>query len=784
MKSLSPGPSPIGRGGRKSLHFVLTIVFSPRPLPTGEGSGRGFNESTHMKNKFLATLLLACSISTVSAQTPVYMDDAQPIEARVKDALSRMTLEEKVALCHAQSKFSSAGVPRLGIPELWMSDGPHGVRAEINWNDWGYANWTNDSITAFPALTCLAATWNPEMSAEYGKAIGEEARYREKDVLLGPGVNIYRTPMNGRNFEYMGEDPYLASVMCVPYIQELQKNGVAACVKHYALNNQELWRGHIDVNLSDRALYEIYLPAFKAAVEEGGAWSIMGAYNKIRGQHACHNDFALNKILKGDWKFDGCVITDWGGAHDTYEAAVNGLDIEMGSYTNGLTSESAFTYNDYYLANPYLKMLKEGKVPMSTIDDKASRILRLIFRTAMNRQKPYGSITTEEHYAAAREIGNEGIVLLKNAPVVKKGTPLLPIDAAGYQNILVVGDNAVRLLNQGGGSSELKVKDMVSPLDGLRAVYGDKVTYAKGYAAGRPMYGRADEIPQNVVDSLRAEAVEMAKKADLVVLVGGLNKNHFQDCEGGDRLEYGLPFGQDELIEALLGVNKNLVLVLLSGNAVEMPWIARVPAVVQGWYLGSMGGKSLADILSGAVNPSGKLPFSFPAKLTDCGAHAFDELSYPGDSIKQEYKEDILVGYRWHDTKKIPALFPFGHGLSYTTFTYGKPVASAKTMAADGTLTVTVAVKNTGSVAGKEIVQLYVGDDKCSVLRPVKELKHFAKVALAPGEEKSVTFTLTPDDLKFYDEASAAWKYEPGKFKAYVCASSADVRGVVSFEMQ
>lgn len=737
-----------------------------------------------MKNKFLATLLLACSISTVSAQTPVYMDDAQPIEARVKDALSRMTLEEKVALCHAQSKFSSAGVPRLGIPELWMSDGPHGVRAEINWNDWGYANWTNDSITAFPALTCLAATWNPDMSAKYGKAIGEEARYREKDVLLGPGVNIYRTPMNGRNFEYMGEDPYLASVMCIPYIQELQKNGVAACVKHYALNNQELWRGHIDVNLSDRALYEIYLPAFKAAVEEGGAWSIMGAYNKIRGQHACHNDFALNKILKGDWKFDGCVITDWGGAHDTYEAAVNGLDIEMGSYTNGLTSESAFTYNDYYLANPYLQMLKDGKVPMSTIDDKASRILRLIFRTAMNRQKPYGSVATEEHYAAAREIGNEGIVLLKNAPVVKKGAPLLPIDAAKYQNILVVGDNAVRLLNQGGGSSELKVKDMVSPLDGLRVAYGDKVAYAKGYAAGRPMYGRADEIPQNVVDSLRAEAVEMAKKADLVVLVGGLNKNHFQDCEGGDRLEYGLPFGQDELIEALLGVNKNLVLVLLSGNAVEMPWVSRVPAIVQGWYLGSMGGKSLADILSGAVNPSGKLPFSFPAKLTDCGAHAFDELSYPGDSIKQEYKEDILVGYRWHDTKKIPALFPFGHGLSYTTFTYGKPVASAKTMAADGTLTVTVAVKNTGSVAGKEIVQLYVGDDKCSVLRPVKELKHFAKVALAPGEEKSVTFTLTPDDLKFYDEASAAWKYEPGKFKAYVCASSTDVRGVVPFEMK
>ena len=736
-----------------------------------------------MKKKSLLILAFACMAGALPAQKPVYLDDSQPIEARVKDALSRMTLEEKVALCHAQSKFSSAGVPRLGIPEVWMSDGPHGVRAEINWNDWGYANWTNDSITAFPALTCLAATWNPEMSAKYGKAIGEEARYREKDVLLGPGVNIYRTPLNGRNFEYMGEDPYLASVMCVPYIQEVQKNGVAVSVKHYALNNQELWRGHIDVELSDRALYEIYLPAFKAAVCQGGAWTVMGAYNKIRGQHACHNELTLNKILKGDWKFDGVVVTDWGGAHDTYEAAMNGLDIEMGSYTNGLTSESAFTYNDYYLANPYLQMLKSGKVPMSTIDDKASRILRLIFRTAMNRQKPYGSVATPEHYAAAREIGNEGIVLLKNAPVSKKESALLPIDASRYNRILVVGDNAVRLLNQGGGSSELKVKDMVSPLDGLRELYGDKVVYTRGYAAGRPMYGRADEIPQAVTDSLRNRAVEMAREADLVVLFGGLNKNHFQDCEGGDRLQYGLPFGQDELIEALQAVNKNLVLVLLSGNAVEMPWVDKVPAIVQGWYLGSMGGKSLADVLGGAVNPSGKLPFSFPVKLEDCGAHAFDALSYPGDSIKEVYKEDILVGYRWYDTKKIPALFPFGHGLSYTTFQYGKPVASAKKMAVDGTLTVTVPVKNTGSVAGKEVVQLYVGDDKCSVLRPLKELKHFQKIALQPGEEKSVTFTVTPEDLQFYDDKAACWKSEPGKFKLYIGSSSTDIRGTVNFEL-
>lgn len=732
---------------------------------------------------FLTAAFIAITASA-AANTPVYLDRNADIEDRVEDALSRMTLEEKVALCHAQSKFTSYGVPRLGIPYVYMSDGPHGVRMEINWNDWGHANWTCDSITVFPALTALAATWNPDMSAAYGKAVGEEARYREKDVLLGPGVNIYRTPLNGRNFEYMGEDPYLASVMCVPYIQELQKNGVAACVKHYALNNQELWRGHIDVEVSDRALHEIYLPAFKAAVQEGGVWSIMGAYNKKDGQHCCHNEELLNKILKEDWKFDGAVITDWGGAHDTKEAALNGLDIEMGSYTNGLTTESAFTYDDYYLANPYLQMLKSGEVPVSTVDDKARRVLRMIFRTAMNTDKPFGSQASAEHYAAAREIGNEAIVLLKNSPVTKKGQPLLPISPEKYKNILVVGDNAVRKLNEGGGSSELKAKDMISPLAGLQAVYGDKIKFAQGYAAGRPMYGQADEIPQHTVDSLRAEAVAMAKDADLVIMVGGLNKNHFQDCEGGDRLEYGLPFGQDELITELQAANPNLVLVLLSGNAVEMPWVNKVPAIVQAWYLGSMGGYSIADILSGDTNPSGKLPFSFPVRLEDNSAHHFGEISYPGDSIKVKYLDDILVGYRWHDTKAIPALFPFGHGLSYTTFDYGKVKQPAKVISEGESFTIDVPVKNIGDREGKEVVQLYIGDEKASVLRPVKELKAFRKVSLKPGEQTVVTFTVTPDDLKFYDEAIQSWKSEPGKFKAYVGSSSTDIRLTVPFELK
>ncbi len=547
-------------------------------------------------------------------ELPAYMDESLPMEQRVEDALSRMTTQEKINMIHAQGKFSSPGVPRLGIPDLWMSDGPHGVRAEINWNDWGYSGRTNDSITAFPALTALAATWNPTLSFEYGNALGEEALYREKDVMLGPGVNIYRTPLNGRNFEYMGEDPYLASVLVVPYIKGMQQNGVGASVKHFALNNQELWRGHINVNLSDRALHEIYLPAFKSAVIDGDSWTIMGAYNKIRGQHACHNEMLLNKILKEDWGYKGVVMTDWGGAHDTKEAALYGLDLEMGSYTNGLTSESEFTTDDCYMARPYLEMLEKGELPMSTLDDKARRMLRLNFLTAMKRNKPLGSIASPEHYAVAEQIGNEAIVLLKNSPVAKGGNPLLPL-SPDVKSILVVGDNATRDLMKGGGSSELKVKDNVTPLAGLRALYGDKVKYAQGYRAGKPMYSHVEQIPASVQDSLRAEAVAMAKNADVVIMVGGLNKNHQQDCEAGDRESYALPFGQPELIEALQAANPNLIVLLLSGNAVEMPWADKVPAIAQAWYLGSMAGKSIANVVSGKVNPSGKLPSMLYSKI-------------------------------------------------------------------------------------------------------------------------------------------------------------------------
>ena len=732
--------------------------------------------------------------ATATAQKPIYQDESRPVEERVEDALLRLTLEEKVALCHAQSKFSTPGVARLGIPELWMSDGPHGVRAEISWNSWDYAGWTNDRITAFPALTALAATWNTDLAALYGKSVGEEARYRRKDVLLGPGVNIYRTPLNGRNFEYMGEDPFLAGEMVVPYIQELQKNGVAACVKHFALNNQEKWRGNVNVTLSDRALYEIYLPAFRRAVVDGKAWAVMGAYNKIWGGHCCHNSRLLNDILRGEWHFDGAVITDWGGAHDTREAALNGLDIEMGSFTNGLTSDSGSTYDEYYLASPYLRMLQSGEVSLSTVDAKARNILRLIFRTAMNTRKPFGSVASPEHYAAAKSIADESIVLLKN-------DGLLPLSPERYRRVLVVGENAVKMLNEGGGSSELKVKDMFSPLEALREVY-DEVVYAPGYKSGRFAYDVEDVIPEEVQAELRREAVELAKDADAVIYIGGLNKNAFQDCESTDRYTYSLPFCQDELITELAAVNPNIVVANISGNAYAMPWLDRVPAVLQIWYLGTMIGPAIADVISGRVNPSGKLPFSFPRRLEDCGAHSFGAEAYPGvegeaagnaaadlegadvnvgRDPQEVYAEDILVGYRWHDTKNVPAMFAFGHGLSYTCFAYGSARLSSDVLSDAGSITVSVPVTNTGSRAGKETVQLYLSELNAVVPRPAKELKGFVKLSLEPGETKEAVFTIGVDALKYFDAEAHAWIAQPGAFRALIGSASDDVRASADF---
>ena len=774
---------------------------------------------------FVLTIVagLAC-LSPLQAQNlPIYLDESKPLEQRVEDALSRMTLNEKIAIIHAQSKFSSPGVKRLGIPDLWTDDGPHGVRPDVLWDEWVQAGQTNDSCVAFPALTCLAATWNPSMARLYGESLGEEALYRKKSVILGPGVNIFRTPLGGRNFEYMGEDPYLASQMVVPYVQGLQSKGVAACVKHYALNNDEEYRHQVNVVVSDRALHEIYLPAFKAAVQQGGVWSIMGAYNLYKNQHNCHNENLLNKILKQDWGFDGVVISDWGGCHDTEQAITNGLDLEFGTWTDGLTMGKTNAYDSYYLAEAYKQLILEGKYTTRELDEKVRRVLRLHFRTTMNRNKPYGFLCSESHYDAARKIAEEGIVLLKNRPLPSspEGEGLLPLTIEKLQqlhasspyrgnegvSILVVGENAIKMMTVGGGSSSLKVQREILPLDGInsqlstlnsqlstdyaRGYVGDTIQSFDGVSVGRSLYDN------RTAGLLVQEAVEKAKQADVVIFFGGLNKAGYQDSEGHDRKLYDLPYGQSGLIKALLDVNPRLVYVNISGNPVPIPHLDKIPAVVQAWFLGSEAGTAIASVLFGDVNPSGKLPYTWYASLGQCGAHATG--SYPGTwrnnsspagggqegaIIDEEYKEDIFVGYRWTDRlKKEKPMFAFGHGLSYTSFEIGKAVANKKTLTADETISFTVKVKNTGSRAGAEVVQLYISDLKSSLPRPVKELKTFQKVYLQPGESKDVTLTIDKSALSFYDDRIGEWVAEPGDFEALIGTASDKIASTVKFSL-
>ena len=737
--------------------------------------------------KLTIALLSLLSATCLQAQNalPDYLDETLPVEQRIEDALSRMTLDEKIAVIHAQSKFSSPGVKRLGFPDFWTDDGPHGVRPDVLWDEWEQAGQSNDSCVAFPALTCLAATWNPQMARLYGENLGEEALYRGKAMILGPGVNIYRTPLGGRNFEYMGEDPWLASRMVVPYIQGLQSKGVSACVKHYALNNDEEFRHQVNVVISDRALHEIYLPAFKAAVTEAGTWGIMGAYNLYKNQHNCHNDILLNQILKRDWQFDGVVVSDWGGCHNTEEAITNGLDLEFGSWTDGLTMGATNAYDSYYLALPYKRLIQEGKFSTKELDEKVRRLLRLFYRTTMNRQKPYGFLCSESHYEAALKIAQEGIVLLKN------DRSLLPLQQP--KRILVVGENAIKMKTVGGGSSSLKVQKEILPLDGIRDRFkGAEVDFARGYVGdtvqsyngvtvGRSLYETRS------ADVLIAEAVEKAKKADVVILFGGLNKSNYQDCEGHDRQQYGLPYAQDRLIEALAAANKNLVYVNISGNGVAMPWLSKVPAVVQGWFVGSEAGEAIASVLAGDVNPSGKLPFTWYTGLEQCGAHALN--AFPGvwredhQIIDEEYKEGIYVGYRWTDKQKLKPLFAFGHGLSYTTFKLGKLSTDKQQMTANEKLIFTIPVTNTGSVAGAETVQLYISDKKSSVDRPVKELKAFQKVFLQPGETQQVSLTIDRQALSFYDETRGEWVAEPGAFEALVGTASDNLPARCSFNL-
>lgn len=722
-----------------------------------------------MKKTTIFAVLMAMTAMTAQAQT--YLDPNAPLEERVKDALSRMTTHEKVQILHAQSKFTSAGVPRLGIRQLNMDDGPHGVREELEWNTWSPAKWTNDYIVAFPSLTCLAATWNRDISTAYGNAVSEEFAFRGKDIMLGPGVNIQRTPLNGRAFEYMGEDPFLAGEIVVPYIKAAQANGIACCLKHFVLNDQETDRFGVNVNVSDRAMREIYLRPFQKAVEQAHVYTIMGSYNKWKGVHCCHNDELLNGILKKEWNWDGALVSDWGGTTNTMEAALGGLDIEMGTYTDGKLKESEFGYENYYLANPFEKLIEDGTVPMSVLDEKVSRVLRTIFRTAMNPKKVIGNQCSEAHYDVCRQIGEEGIVLLKNE---KNILPLDPSKWTKYHNVLVVGENATRSLTQGGGSSELKTLRDISPLDALKKQYEQMVDYAQGYYSGRVMYDHVDRIDPTKQAELKAQALEAAKGADLIIFIGGLNKNTHQDCENGDREGYDLPYGQNELISELAKIQKNIVVVTFGGNPYAMPWLKEVAAVVHCWYLGSESGTALANVLSGKVCPSGKLPVTFAEKYEDYPYVQYGKEAYPGVNKEVYYKEGIFVGYRHFTTNNVKPLFPFGFGLSYTTFAYGKPSGHAT----GNDIVISVDVTNTGKVAGKEIVQIYSSVQQSNVPRPAKELKGFAKTKLLqPGESETLHIAIPKEELNYYDESQHGWKLASGTYTFHVGTNVNDIKG-------
>jgi len=689
------------------------------------------------------------------------------LQVKISTIIKKMTLEEKIAMLHGNALFSSAGVKRLGIPELTCDDGPLGVREEIKRFDWNSANWTTDSATFFPNGSAIAATWNPAMANEYGVVIGQEANARKKDVMLSPAFNICRTPLNGRTYEYYSEDPYLNGRLAVQAVKGIQSQDVAACIKHFAANNQEVNRNTINEEIDERALREIYLPAFKAAIQEGNAYTIMSAYNKVNGYWCSENDFLLNKVLKKEWGFKGAVISDWGGVHHTIEAANNGLDIEMGS---------SGPYDQWYFANPLLAAVKTGQVSEKTIDDKVRRILWVMYHTSMSEHHPEGSIATAAHGKAAYDIASESIVLLKN------DAHLLPLKTNNIKSIAVIGDNAIRTFALGGYGAGVKAKYEVTALAGIRSRFGQTadIKFAQGYKANY-LASRADE--QNAGydqsnDTLIAEAVAIAKKSDIAILCIGSNREY--ESEGHDRKTLALPFGEQALVNAVTAVNPNTIIVIMAGAPYDLNEIKKSNhTIVWSWFNGSEAGNALADVLKGVINPSGKMPFTFPVSLHDSPAFALN--SYPGKDLNTTYKEGILVGYRWYDTKNIEPLYCFGYGLSYTNFGYTGLSTDKKNYQLNDKIAVTVKVKNTGSLAGKEVVQLYIKKVNSSILRADKELKAFKKVAIVPGKTAVVSMNVKVNDLAYFDDKLNKWVVEPGEYKIMAASSSKDIRKVTSF---
>ena len=730
--------------------------------------------------KIIGVIACGLFLNAAAASSQVTDKEKVQMEKRIEKLIKKMTLEEKVGLLHGNSKFYVAGVERLGIPEWSLSDGPHGVRAEINRHDWAYAGWTNDSASYFPTGTAFAAAWNPELAYRRGEVLGEEARWRKKDVLLGPGVNIIRSPLCGRNFEYMSEDPYMNSVLAVAYIKGLQSRDVACSVKHFAVNNQETNRTTVDVECSERALREIYLPAFKAAVQEGGALTVMAAYNKFRGEFCAENNYLVRKILRNEWGFDGVYVTDWGAAHSTVPSMEAGLDLEMGTLID--------KYEDWYYANPLIDAVKSGKVPMSLVDEKVGDVLRVMIKTnVLDPKKRFGpgSMNTKEHQQATYDAAAEAIVLLKNQ------NNLLPLDFSSIKSLAVIGDNATRKHSNGGLSTEIKAVYEVTPLGALRAKWGDKVdirfaqgyeklsTFVEGSNNGQSSGTFSSKTQES--DALLKEAVEVARTSDVALLVCGLN--HDYDTESFDRLNMDIPYGQVELIQEVVKANPRTIVVMIAGSPLNMAAVDICsPAIVWAWFNGMEGGNALVDVLSGKVNPSGKMPFTTPVSLDQSPAHALG--NFPGRDLKVNYEEDILVGYRWFDTKGLPVVYPFGYGLSYTTFDYSNLNTDKETYDQADTIQATFTLTNTGDREGAEVAQLYVSDPVCSVMRPVKELKGFKKVFLKPGESRRITLDIPVSSLAFYSEAQSQFVVEPGEFILQLGASASDIKQKISVEVK
>lgn len=722
-----------------------------------------------IKTSVLTVLLVAA----VAAQAHQYPTKLLNHEREIDHIISSMTLEEKVDMLHGKNMFSSAGIPRLGIADMEYADGPFGIREEMEPRSWNSANLTTDSATFFPTGSALAATWSTDCAYAYGQGMSREARLRGKDMILGPAINIQRIPTGGRTYEYLSEDPLLSGMLAVAYTRGAQDAGTAVCLKHYALNNQEDYRGFVDVRISDRAMHEIYLRPFEMAVREADAWGLMAAYNKVNGRWCSENFPLLTTILRQQWGFPGMVISDWGGVHSTVDAVTAGMNVEMPG--------------SRYMGKALLDSVKAGKVSEAVIDQRVREILRVRLTVkpvsqAVANTQPVGNA---EEMRTALEVARRSIVLLKNEH-------LLPIDPKRTRRIAIIGENAVTKMALGGVGAGVKTRREITPLEGLQAILGDKVelTYVPGYRS----YDRSARdkrlSPQQPADpQLMAEAVKAARKADLVIFFAGNNRE--VETEGSDRKSITLPSGQDELAQAIANVNKKLVTIIVSGGPVDVNKVSGVSgALVASWFNGSMGGQALAEVLTGLVSPSGKLPMSWPKTLDDVPAYATG--TYPqtvthntqGDIFvditqnrsnerKQElvarYAEDDLVGYRWYDCKGVEPAYPFGFGLSYATFEYSDLKV---TPTADG-LDVSFVLTNTSSRAAEEVAQVYVSRPESRIKRPLKELKGFRRVALQGGERQTVTIPIRRADLCHWDETAQTWMLEPGAITILVGGLSA-----------